>query len=150
MQHTTLGIVLVASLKVVLRVHSHITCGHLDVLVVRDVHTSRVVHLIIGSCGDGKARHGSFTMIKDSIHIRWEHALILIIHLHSRIRPPQEGLGQIGTIIHATLNLQIRATRTKREASHTLLVEHALHLVHPHRYTAILVLHDGGIHRQIG
>ena len=35
MQHTALGIVLVATLEVVLRINCHIACGYLDVLVVR-------------------------------------------------------------------------------------------------------------------
>ena len=37
-------------------------------------------------------------MIEDRIHIGWEHALILIINLYSRVSPPKEGLRQIGTV----------------------------------------------------
>ena len=148
-QHTTLGVVLIATLKVVLRVDCHITRRHKDVLIVRDIHTCRIVHLIIDSRGDGERRHGSFAMIEDGIDIRWEHALVGIVHLHSRIRPPQESLGQRGSVRYTALNLQIGTTRTKRKARHSLLVEHALHLVHPYRDAAILVLDDGGIHWQI-
>ena len=54
MEHAALGIVLVASLEVVLRVDGHVGGGHGDVLVVGDVDTGRVVHLIIGARGDGE------------------------------------------------------------------------------------------------
>ena len=73
-------------------------------------------------------------MIEHGIHIRREYTLIRIVHLYSGVGPPKEGLGQIGSIIHPTLNLQIGTTWTQCKASHTLLVEHAFHLVHPYRH----------------
>ena len=54
MQHAGLGIILIASLEVVLGVHSHVTRGHKDILVVRDIHPCRIVHLIVGASGDGE------------------------------------------------------------------------------------------------
>ena len=37
-------------------------------------------------------------MVEDGIHIGREDALIGIVHLNGRIRPPQERLGQIGGV----------------------------------------------------
>ena len=54
MEHAALGIVLVAPLEVVLGVDGHVGGGHGDVLVVGDVDTGRVVHLIIGARSDGE------------------------------------------------------------------------------------------------
>ena len=54
MQHTTLRIVLITTFEVVLGVDSHIACGHIDILVVRDIHTCGVIHLVIGSRSDGE------------------------------------------------------------------------------------------------
>ena len=134
MQHTALRIVLIATLKVILGVDSHIGGRYIDVLVVRDVHTCRVVHLIICTCGDGETADGALAMIEDGIHVRGEHALIGIVHLNGGIGPPQEGLGQRCAVADAPLNLKIGAAGTQREARHALLMEHALHLVHPHRH----------------
>ena len=150
MQHTTLGVVLVASLKVVLRVDGHIRRGNINILIVRDVDTCRVVHLIIGTCSDGEARHCAFAMIEDGIHIGGEHTLILVVHLNGRVGPPKERLGQAGTIAHPPLNLQISTAGSECEARHSFLMEHALHLVHPYRYGTVFILHDGGVDRQIG
>ena len=132
MQHTCLGVVLIASFKVVLRVNSHIAGWYIDILVVRDIYTSRIVHLIIGTGSDREARYSTLTMIEHSIDIGWEHTLIVIVHLYSWVCPPQEGLRHVGAIAHTTLNLQISTTRTKCKSCHTLLVEHTLHFVHPY------------------
>ena len=70
-------------------------------------------------------------MIEHGIDIGWEHTLIGIVHLDSWVGPPQECLRQIGTIAYTTLNLEISTAWAQRKASHTLLVEHALHLVYP-------------------
>ena len=39
MQHASLGVVLITALEVETGIHAHITRRHVDVLVVRDVHT---------------------------------------------------------------------------------------------------------------
>ena len=132
MQHTTLRIVLITTFEVVLGVDSHIACGHIDILVIRDIHTCGVIHLVIGSRSDGERRYSTLTMIEDRIHIRREHALIGIVHLNSRIRPPEECLRQIGTVADTTLYLEIGTAWTQRKARHTFLMEHPLHLVHPY------------------
>ena len=150
MQHTCLGVVLVTSLEVVLRVNSHIAGWYIDILVVRDIYTSRIVHLIISTRSDREARYSTLTMIKYSIHIRREHALIFIIYLYCRISPPQECLRQIGAIANTTLYLQISTARTKRKTSHTLLMEHTLHLIHPHSNRTVFILYDGRVYGHIG
>ena len=88
MQHAAVGVVLVAALEVVLRVHGHIACGHLDVLVVRDVDARRVVHLIIGARSNGEARYGTLAVVEHRVYIRWKHALVFIVHLDGGVGPP--------------------------------------------------------------
>ena len=149
MEHASLGVVLVTALEIVLRVHGHIARRYVDVLVVRDVHACRIVHLVIGSRSNGEARHSALAMIEHGIHVGWEHALVGIVHLYRRIRPPQEGLRQVRAVRHPTLNLQIGTSGAQRKARHSLLMEHPLHLVDPYCHGAILILHDGGVHRQI-
>ena len=92
MQHTAFGIVLVAALKVVLRIDSHIACRHVDIFIVRNIDTSRIVHLIICSRSYGERRHGTFTMVEHGVNIRWEDTLVCIVYLDGRICPPKERL----------------------------------------------------------
>ena len=89
-------------------------------------------------------------MIEHSIDVRREDALISIVHLDGRISPPQEGLRHVGTVVHAALDFQVGAAGAQGETSHTLLVEHLLHLAHPHADAAIGILLDAGINGHEG
>ena len=93
-EHTALGIVLVTTLEIILRVDCHITRRHGDILIVRDVHTCRVIHLVIGTRSDGETRHSTLSMVKHRVDIGWEDALVGIVDLHGRVCPPEEGLRQ--------------------------------------------------------
>ena len=149
MQHSRLGVVLVAALEVVFRVHGHIRGGHLYVAVVRDVHAGRVVHLVVGAGGNGETRHRPLAMVEDGIHVGREHRLVFVVHLNGRIGPPQECLRQRRAVAHASLNLKVGAARPQREACHALLVEHSLHLVYPYRHRAVLVFHNVAVGGQV-
>ena len=149
-QHAGLGVVLVTALEVVLRVDGHITGGHLDVAVVGDVHAGRVVHLVVCARGDGETADGALAVVEDGVHVGREDALVLVVHLHGGIGPPEERLGQRGAVAEASLYLQIGTTGAQREAHEALLVEHALHLVAPHGDRAVLALLDGAVHGQVG
>ena len=50
-EHAGLGVVLIATFEVILRVDGHVARWHLDVLVVGDIHAGRVVHFVISACG---------------------------------------------------------------------------------------------------
>ena len=88
-------------------------------------------------------------MVKHGIDVWWEHRLILVVHLYRRVSPPQECLWHICAVIQHAMNLQIRTARAQRKPCHTLLMEHFLHLTHPHRDRAILVLLYGTVCRHI-
>ena len=150
MQHTALRVILITALKVVLRVHGHVAGRYLDVLVVRDIHTCGIVHLVIGSCGDRERGNGTLPVIEDGIHIWREYALVGIIHLHGGVGPPEEGLRQRGTIAQPTAYFQIGTAGTQREAHEALLVKHTFHLVAPHGDASVLFLFDFVIYRQEG
>ena len=149
MQHSRLGVVHVATLEVVFRVHGHIRGGHLDVAVVRDVHAGRVVHLVIGAGGNGETRHRPLAMVENGIHVGREHRLVFVVHLNGRIGPPQEGLRQRRAVAYASLNLKIGAARPQCEARHAFLVEHSLHLVYPYGHRAVLVFHNVAVGGQV-
>ena len=88
-------------------------------------------------------------MIEHGIDVRWEHTLISIIHIHSGIGPPQEGLRHIGTVVETAFDFQIGTTGTQGKASHSLLVEHLLHLAHPDANRTVGILLDAGVNGHI-
>ena len=150
MQHTRLGVVLITALEVIAGVHAHIARRHLDILVVGDVDTGRVVHLIVCARSDGEAADGTLAMIKDGIDIWREDALIVVVDLHGRVGPPQECLRHVGAVIQHALYLKVCTAGTQGEARHSLLMEHLLHLAHPHCDAAVLVLLYARVDRHIG
>ena len=89
-------------------------------------------------------------MVEHRVDIGREHALILVVHLHGWIGPPKEGLRQTGTIRDAAFDFQVSTTRAQRKTGHTLLMEHALHLIHPHRHRTIIRFLDVTVDGQIG
>ena len=89
-------------------------------------------------------------MVKDGIDVWREHALVLVVDLHGRIGPPQEGLRHVRTVVEHTFYFYIRTTGAQREAGHALLMEHLLHLAHPHRHGAVCVLLKTRVSRHIG
>ena len=150
MQHAGMGVVLVAALEVEARVDAHVTGGHGNVLIVRYVDTCRVVHLVIGTRGDGERRYGPLAMVEHGIDVGRENTLVLVVHLHGGVGPPKEGLRHIGTVVETALDLEVGATGSQREARHALLMEHLLHLADPHRDTTVGIVLDGGVDWHVG
>ena len=145
-----MGVVLVAAFEVVFGVYRHVAGRHFDVLVVRDVHSSRVVHLVVCACGNRERRNGTLTVVKHRIHIGWKHTLVCVVHLNCGVCPPQESLRQIGAVRHTPLDFQIGTAWTQGESRHSLLVEHPFHLVHPYSHAAVLILLNGAVHSHVG
>ena len=79
-------------------------------------------------------------MVEHGIDVRGEHTLVFIVHCHSGVCPPEEGLRHIGAVVQHSLYLKECASWTKCESRHSLLVEHTLLLVHPHGDRAVPVL----------
>ena len=148
-KHAGAGIVLITAFEVEARVDSHVRGGYLDVLVVRDVNSCRIVHLVIRARGDRETRYGTFPVVEHRIDVGREHALVMVVHRYGRVCPPQEGLGHIGAVIKHAFDFEVSASRTQGEACHAFLVEHPFHLAYPYRYASVGILFDGAIYRHI-
>ena len=149
-EHTRLSVVLVAAFEVVFRVDCHVGSGHLDVPVVGDVHPGAVVHLVVRSCGDGETRDGTFAVVEDGVYVGREDALVLVVHLHGGIGPPEEGLGQGSAVREASVDLEVRASRAQRKAHEPFLVEHTFHLVAPYGHAAVLAFFNPMVYGHVG
>ena len=145
MEHTGLSVVLVAALEVVARVDAHIRCGHLDVLVVGDVYSGRVVHLVVCAGSDGEGAYGTLAVVEHGVDVRREDALVVVVDGHSGVGPPEERLRQVGAVVEHSLDFKVCAAGAQREAGHPLLVEHTLHLADPYRDGTVFMLLDGGV-----
>ena len=150
MQHTALRVVLVTALEIIVRGGDHIGGRDLDILVVGNVDTGRVIHLVIHTRRDREGADRPFSVVEDRIHVRREHALVSVVHLDGRIGPPQESLGNLGPVVQHSFYLKISTAGTKRESGHPLLVEHPLHLAAPDSHALIGILLDGAVHRHKG
>ena len=149
-EHTAMRVILIAAFKVVFRVDTHIGCRHLDVLIVGDVHTCGVVHLVIGACSDRERTDGTLAVVEDGVDVLREDALIIVVDSHGRVGPPQEGLRQRCAIIKVASDFKVSLTGTKRKACGSFLMEHTLIFVDPHGHGAVGVLFDRSVHGQKG
>ena len=149
MQHTGTGVILISTLEVKTGIYSHIGSRNLDILIVRDVHSGGIVHLIISTRCNRKTGYGTFSMVEHGIDIRREYALIVIIHRYGRIRPPQEGLRHFGAVVEHPFYFEKSMSRTKREARHPFLMKHPFHFVHPYSDAAVSIFFNRRIYRHI-
>ncbi len=150
MEHTGLSVVFISSLEVKAGVDTHVGCGDLDVFVVGNIDTGRIVHLVVGSGCDGERADSTLAVVKDSVYVGREHALIVVVHSHGGIGPPEECLRHVGAVVKHALDFKIGAAGTQGETCHTFLMEHAFHFAHPHCHRAVFVFLDSAVDRHIG
>ena len=149
MQHTGTGIILISTLEVKTGIYSHIGSRNLDILIVRDVHSGGIVHLIISTRCDRKTGYGTFSMVEHGIDIRREYALIVIIHRYGRIRPPQKGLRYFGTVVKYSFDFKKSMSGTKCKTCHSLLMKHTFHFIYPYRDASVGIFLNSRIHGHI-
>ena len=149
MKHTCTSVVFVATLKVVTGVDSHIRSRNFDILIVRNVYSGRIVHLIISTRCYREAGYGTLSMIEHRIDVGRKYTLIVVVHRYGRIRPPQEGLRHFGTVVEHPFYFEKSMSRTKREARHPFLMKHPFHFVHPYSDAAVSIFFNRRIYRHI-
>ena len=106
MQDTGMGIIFIATDKIIFGTDRHVGRRHGNILIAGDIDTCRIIHLIIGSGSNRIARNIPLSMIEHSIHITGEDRLVLLVHGNRRIRPPEERLRNRGWIIYFSLYFQ--------------------------------------------
>ena len=149
MEHTCLGVAFISALEIISGIHAHIGSGNVDVAIVGNVHSGRVVHFIICACGYREGTDSTFAVVEHGVDIRRKYRAIAVVDSHSRISPPKEGLGNIGGIGHYAVNLQIGASGAERKSGSAFLMSHALKFVHPHCDAPVGSLLNVAIHLHI-
>ena len=147
-QHACVRVILIASLEIILGIGGHERSRDWDVLVIGNVYSRGIIHLVVGPRRNRETGDRPLAVVEHGMDVRREHALVSLVDLHRGIGPPEEGLGQFRPVVKDTLDFQIGAAGAQRESGHALLMEHPLHLIHPHGHAAVRVLFDGAIHRK--
>ena len=150
MEHPCLGVEFISPFEVKAGVDPHVACRHEDVLVVGDVYSRGIIHLVICAGGDGEGADGAFAVVEHGVDVRREHRAVKIVDRHGGVGPPEEGLRQLGGVVEFALYLEVCAAGAQGEACHPLLVCHALQLVDPDCHRAVGILLDVGVHRHVG
>ena len=150
MKHAGTGIVLISALEVKTGVDGHIGSRNLDILIVRDIYSGRIVHLVVSTRCDGETGYSTLSMIEHGIDIGREYALIVIVYCYGRVCPPQESLRNFGTVVKNPLDFEKSMSRTKRKTCHSFLVEHTFHFIHPYRDTSVGIFFNSRIYGHVG
>ena len=148
MQQTSSDIVFITTYKIIFRLDSHIRSGNRNIFIFGNIHPSRIVLFIIHPGSNRERRYIPLTMIEHGIYIGWKHRMVMVIHHHGRIGPPQECLGKCCTIIDLHIDFNIGLARIERKTLHPFGTEHALHFITPDRFTAVGILLDRKVGRQ--
>ena len=150
MKHAGTSIILISTLKVKAGVDSHIGSRNLDILIVRDIYSGRIIHLVVSTRCDGETGYGTLSMVENGIDIGREYALIVVVHRYGRVCPPQEGLRYFSTIVKYSLDFKKSMSRTKRKTCHSFLMKHTFHFIHPYRDTSVSIFLNSRIYRHVG
>ncbi len=89
-------------------------------------------------------------MIHHRVYVRRKNRVSVIVHRHRRIRPPEEGLGQIGVIIKLPFDFYVRFSRIQRNRRHSLCPVHLIRLAHINRTGTVGIFRQRIVNRGIG
>ena len=138
----------VSTHEIKFRTDSHIRCRNRYVLIFRNIHTGRVILLVVHTCSDGERRNITLAMVEHRIYIGRENRVIMVVHHNCRIGPPQECLRECSTVVYFYFDFDIRFSRIQTESLHTFRAEHTFYFAAPYGLAAIGMFLDRTIGRQ--
>ena len=89
-------------------------------------------------------------VVEHGVHVGREHALVVVVGVHRRVGPPEEGLGVGQAVLHPHPHFQHGLVRAQGEAGGALHARDALDLAAPQGHGAVRVGLDGPLHRSVG
>ncbi len=110
-QHPGLGTMIVIAHEIEIGMMCHVGSGDRNILITADIRAWRVIDLVISSGGDRKAGDIPFAVIHDCMDIGRKNGLIVVMHMYSRVGPPQKCLRLGRAVVKLDANLQIGAPR---------------------------------------
>ena len=134
------GAVVVAAEEVVVGMVGHVRRGYGDGVVPRDVGARRIVDLVVRPRGDREVGHGPLAVVHHGVDVGREDRLVLVVHVHRRIGPPEKRLRLVGAVQQVYFDLEVGPARVQLEPVAALGAEHPLDLGAPHRAVVIVRL----------
>ena len=147
MEDTGFFAVVIAADEIIIRMVGHVGGGNRNILITGDIHTGRIILLVIDACCNREAGHIALPVIHYRMNIRWEYRLRIIVDRHRRVGPPQKCLRHRGTVMQLGINPNICLVRENGKACHTLGAEHILNFTDNNGTAAILIFSDIAVNR---
>ena len=132
--------------KIIIRAVCHVRSRHRNIFVLCNIDMV-IFMLIVDSLCIRETDNIPLSMVIDRGHILREHRDRVIIYRYRGVRPPQEGLWHLRTVIELCRQFDIRLIGIKGHPQHPFRTEHVLDLSHPDRGTSILIFRIGIFHR---
>src|SRR6266568_8658579 len=133
--------------KIIFRVEYHVRSRYWNVLVPGDVHPRCAIHAVIRVSCYGKGRHGTLGMVCDVGDIWREEGLILFVHLHGDIGPPQKCLDEWSAVIEPSFGFYDAFPWMHRNPDHAFHPVHWFVFAKPDRAAPVFVPFNLVIHR---
>ena len=142
--------VVVTAHEIIVGVLRHVGSGNRDVFVTRDINALAVIVLVVFSRCYGKTGNCAFSVVINTVHVRREHRLSVVVHGDCGICPPEEGLRHRSPVVKLSSDLNICFVRIKSDRSDHLCAVHPVHITEKERLAAVFVFTDLNVYRHIG
>ena len=103
--------------------------------------------LVINALCDRESGHIPFPVVHDKMDVRRKDRLCMVVYRDSRVRPPEECLGQRRPVVELAFDLNVRLVRIEGKRSDPLRPVHLIHVIDQKRLAAVLIFLDQMVHR---
>ena len=98
---------IVTAYKIKVRSGSHIRGWNRQIAVSGNIYAPRIIHFIVGACGNWEGRNISFAMVHNRSYIGRKDGAVSITYGNGRVGPPEEGLLGVCSVKETVLQFQI-------------------------------------------
>ena len=149
MEQTGLLLIVVSSDEVVFRTLCHVGSRNRNILISGYIHALAVIVLVILTGRNRKTRYRPLAMVVDTVHVRRENGLRIIVDGYSRVCPPQECLRKGRSVVELTSDLNISLVRIQRKSRDFFRAVHLIDIPGNDRAASIRILPNVMIDRRI-
>ena len=150
MEKAGLSVLVVVSDEIVVGMSSHVGGGNLHIFIAGNVHAGRIVVFIVFPGGDGEGGDCPFSVVHNSVDVRREDGVGVIVDGNRRVCPPEEGLRCGSPVIELTFDLDIGFAGIESDGGHTFGAVHFVDLAQMNGAGAVGILFQEIIHRRVG
>src|SRR5690242_9674511 len=143
---------IVAAQEILRGTHGHVAGRHGNVgipaQVVGRIAAAAIIDAIVAAMAKWIRAHGAPGVIGYEFYVGREKRLIFVVHMHTRIGPPEKRLRKRRAIVEADFDFQIRAPWMQAYAMHAAQPVHRIVIAEPDGARTIGMFLDLVLHRQ--